>query len=148
MRNQMVKIFCGLWYDTILDKGSAKMNYMQKNWPSRLVKQQRQLGGDSKQMKMNRSQQRARGQAPLHHDCCVGMIFLSQCCNYMLPLLIERCCIIHHNSLSLFHSSRFLIESFLVLWVRLCAVLGSRWHCCPPAGTEWKLADFKTSLRH
>jgi len=30
-KHPTVKIFCGLWYDTILDKGSAKMNYMQKN---------------------------------------------------------------------------------------------------------------------
>jgi len=130
MRNPMVKIFFGLWYDTILDKGSAKMNYMQKNWPSRLVKQQRQLGDDSKQMKTNKSQQRDRGQGPLHHNCCVGMIFLSQCCSYMLPLLIERCCIIRHNSLSLFHSSRFSMESFFVdVGLTAFAVLGSRWHC-------------------
>jgi len=91
------------------------------------VKQQRQLGGDSKEMKMNKSQQRVRGKGPLHHDCCVGMIFLSQCFNYMLPLLIERCRIIHHNSLSLFHSSRFSMESFFVdVGLTAFAVLGSR----------------------
>lgn len=37
------KLFCGLWYDRILDKGSVKMNYMRIKWPSRVAKQQQQL---------------------------------------------------------------------------------------------------------
>lgn len=119
------KLFCGLWYDRILDKGSVKMNYMRIKWPSRVAKQQQQLWWLTASLLVNIMSITAvvgeikRTTLRTKHHCCVfllGMIFLSENCNYMLPPLIGRC---YHPSRFVclsFHSSFISFESFLVFW--------------------------------